>query len=136
MSLLETILLCALGALMSFLVVKWLFTKDTEIESRRRAAAQLAAKLQSFGLAKVPEFLIDYSVGDYSGMTHKLAELCRLFLDGEEAVEKEFAAVFDKCLTAKLKTDSGRAFIAAKLTDATKPADPSIVQDAPVAGTV
>ena len=52
--------------------LKWLFTKDTEIENRRRGAAKLAAKLQAIGLRKLPEFLIDYSVGDYSGMANKI----------------------------------------------------------------
>jgi len=136
MSLLEVILLCALLAVVAYLVVAWLFKKDTEIENRRRAAAQLAGKLQSYGLVKTPAFLIDYSVGDYSGMAEKIKALVETFLSGDEAVTKEFESVFAKCLDAKLASESGRALIAAKLTDAVKANDPGVVQDAPVAGVV
>ena len=107
--------------------MKWLFTKDTEIENRRRGAAKLAAKLQAIGLRKLPEFLIDYSVGDYSGMANKIHMLADLFLDGDEPVLAEVETVFRNVLDAKLKTEEGRAFIAAKLAEATKAAVPVVV---------
>ncbi len=136
MTLLEIILLCAFLALASYCVVRWCFQKDTEVEDRRRGAAKLAAKLSNLGLKKTPEFLMDYSVGDYSGMGKKIADLARLFLDGDDAVTSEFSQVFDGLLAAKLSTDTGRAYIAAKLTDAAKQTDTSVVKDAPVAGVV
>jgi len=132
MSLLEIILLCVVLAIISYAVVRWLFKKDTEIEDRRRGAARLAGVLSNLGLKKTPEFLIDYSVGDYSGMAEKIKELAKLFLDGEGAVVKEFEQVFEGCLKAKLATETGRAYVAAKLTDAAKPADPSVVSNAPM----
>jgi hypothetical protein len=109
----------------------WLFKKDTEMENRRRAAGKLAAKLQEFGLSKIPEFLIDYSVGDYSGMATKIHNLAELFLGGEAHVLAEFDDVYQNVLAAHLKTDAGRALLAAKLQDAVKATDPSSVTNAP-----
>jgi hypothetical protein len=127
----NTLVILVLIALVGFLGAKWLFKKDTEIENRRRGAARLAAVLKAYGLVRIPEFLIDYSVGDYSGMAEKIKSLAEVFLTGEEPVVKEFDAVFDRVLIEKLKTEAGRALIAAKLSDATKPADVKVVQEAP-----
>jgi hypothetical protein len=117
----SSILILVLVPLVGFLAAKWLFQKDTEVENRRRGAANLAGVLQTYGLKKTPEFLIDYSVGDYSGMAHKISDLARLFLDGEEHVVKEFQHVFDRVLEAKLQSAEGRAYIAAKLSETAKP---------------
>lgn len=125
------LVILVLIALVGFLGAKWLFKKDTEIENRRRGAARLAAVLKAYGLVRIPEFLIDYSVGDYSGMAEKIKSLAEVFLAGEESVVKEFDAVFDRVLIEKLKTEAGRALIAAKLSDATKPADAAVVRGAP-----
>ena len=121
-----TIALCVCVPLLAYFVVKWLFIKDTEIENRRRAAARLAAKLQELGLRKTPEFLIDYSVGDYSGMANKIHMLAELFLGGDDPVLAEVDTVFRNVLDAKLKTDEGRALIAAKLAEATKAVTPVV----------
>ena len=121
-----TIALCVCVPLLAYFICKWLFTKDTEIENRRRGAAKLAAKLQAIGLRKLPEFLIDYSVGDYSGMANKIRTLSELFLDGDEPVLAEVETVFQNVLTAKLGTEEGRAFIAAKLAEAVKAVAPVV----------
>jgi hypothetical protein len=121
-----TIALCVCVPLLAYFICKWLFTKDTEIENRRRGAAKLAAKLQAIGLRKLPEFLIDYSVGDYSGMANKIHALSDLFLDGDEPVLAEVETVFRNVLDAKLGTEEGRAFIAAKLAEAAKAAAPVV----------
>lgn len=134
MSTLEVILLCVVVAGAGFAVVKWAFQKDTEVENRRRGAANLATTLSKNGLKKIPEFLIDYSVGDYSGMANKIAGLAKLFLEGEAAVVAEFGEVFENVLKAKLSTETGRAFVAAKLADAVQEGDASAIQNAPVAG--
>lgn len=115
MNMLVIVALCALCA---FLAAKWLFKKDTIIEGRRRAAAQMAATLRGLGLKQIPTFLVDYSVGDYSGMAHSIGDAARLFLSGEEAVLNEFKEVFANLLAAKLKTEEGRLVIAAKLAEA------------------
>jgi len=128
---LNTLVILVLIALVGFLGAKWLFKKDTEVENRRRGAAKLAACLKAYGLQRIPEFLIDYSVGDYSGMAEKIKGLAEMFLAGEESVVKEFDAVYDRVLVEKLKTEAGRALIASKLADATKPSDATVVQEAP-----
>lgn len=130
------VLSAALLALVGYNVASWAFKKDEEIEDRRRGAAKLAGILSGLGLKKIPEFLIDYSVGDYSGMGSKLKQLAELFLSGESAVVAEFEQVFDGCLAAKLKTEAGRAFVAAKLADAAKATDTTVVKDAPAPAAV
>lgn len=124
-----------LAGIVLYALVRWLFKKDTEIENRRRAAAELAAVLVKLGLKRIPKFLIDYSVGDYSGMAYSIVELAKLFLGDPAAVVAEFADVFENVLTAKLKTETGRAYVAAKLSDAVKAGDVSVITNAPVATT-
>ncbi len=131
-----TIALIVCVPLLAYFLVKWIFTKDTEIENRRRAAAKLAAKLQSIGLKRTPEFLIDYSVGDYSGMANKIHNLADLFLAGDEPLLAEVDTVFRSVLDAKLKTEEGRAFLAAKLAEATKALAPVVAAAAPVVAAV
>jgi hypothetical protein len=115
----------------------FLFKKDTEKENRRRGAAKLAGVLRAQGLRKTPQFLEDYAVGDYSGMAETIKELVKLFVnDGSDAVVAEFSQVFESVLAAKLGTETGRAYVAAKLEDATKVTDASTIQEAPKAATV
>jgi hypothetical protein len=133
----SAIVICILSFIVAcgaaFALAKWAFKKDTEIENRRRAAAKLAGKLESYGLVRIPKFLVDYSVGDYSGMAKGIHDFAELFLNGESAVVTEFDKVFERVLTEKLNTESGRALIAAKLHDSVAETDPSSVQDAPTA---
>jgi hypothetical protein len=128
-NLIVLVLVVAVG----FLAAKWFFQKDTEAEDRRRGAAKLAAALTNYGLVQIPDFLIDYSVGDYSGMAERMKQLAQIFQTGEDAVVKEFDQVFERVLVKKLQTEAGRALIAAKLNDAVKPSDPSAILNAPVA---
>lgn len=133
MSPLAITLICVLAALVGLDLVLVYHRLDEKREDRRRAAAQLANALSKMGLRRIPEILIAYSVGDYSGMVQQIAECVRLFLSGEEAVLEEFNEVFERVLAAKLKTESGRVFLAAKLADAVKPDDPAVVKNAPKA---
>ena len=128
----SSIAILVLLPLVTFLGAKWLFQKDTEREDRRRGAAKLAAVLKSYGLEKTPEFLVDYSVGDYSGMAHKIGDLSRLFLSGEEHVVKEFQHVFERVLEAKLRSKEGRTYVAAKLAESDKPATPQPASPSPL----
>ena len=120
------LVIVALCAICAWLAAKWLFRKDTEKENRRRAAAQMAATLKGLGLKQIPTFLVDYSVGDYSGMANSIGDTARLFLSGEEAVVNEFKEVFANLLAAKLKTEEGRLVIAAKLAEAQAAAAPKV----------
>lgn len=118
MGIVGTIAVALLVLIGGYAGTQWLVKKDTKIEERRRAAANLAGVLRGLGLSKTPEFLIDYSVGDYSGMGEKLVRLAELFLSGEKAVVDEFDKVFEKCLAAKVNTEQGRAYVAVKLDEA------------------
>lgn len=133
----SAIVICVLSFIVAagaaYSLAKWLFKKDTEIENRRRAAAKLAGKLEAYGLTRIPKFLVDYSVGDYSGMAKGIHDFAELFLNGEQAVITEFDKVFEKVLAEKLTSESGRALIAAKLHDSVEESDPSTVQEAPAA---
>lgn len=132
MSYAEIALICVVALAGGFFVVQFLFKQDTAREERRRGAAQMAIKLSELGLKKVPEFLIDYSVGDYSAIAAKVKDVGKTFLAGEAAVIEEFGQIFDNVLDAKLKSETGRAFVAAKLQDALLSDDVSIIQEAPI----
>jgi len=118
MSLMSVILLCVVVAIAVFYTARFLFRVDERTEERRRAAAKLAGVLSSNGLVRIPDLLVDYSVGDYSGMGEHVIEVTRLFLSGETAVMEEFDKVFSNILTAKLRTAEGRAYVAAMLAGA------------------
>jgi len=109
------------------------YKKDTKIEDAKRNLIKLARILAGMGLVKTPELLEDIVVSDVSGVVHKVKEVVELFLSSEDAVIAEFEKVFDNVLAAKLKSEAGRALIAAKLADAAKTTDVSVVQEAPVA---
>lgn len=136
MSFLEIGLLSVVLAGAGKVSVGWLLKKDEAREDRKRGAAQMAQKLASFGLEKTAEFLTDYSVSDYSAMAAKLKDVGKTFLAGEAAVIEEFGQIFERVLIAKLKSETGRAFIAVKLRDAIMPEDVSVIKSAPIARVV
>lgn len=119
MQLPEIILIFAVLGVVAFFASKFLFRQGTAVEDRRRGAAKLAAKLSTLGLKKIPAFLIDYSVGDYSGMSARIGQLAELFTDGEGAVLDEFDKVYNNVLEAKLRTPEGRAYLLARLNEYT-----------------
>jgi len=116
-----TVFVIAIVILACFLLGTVLFRRDEVREDRRRSAAQLAGVLQRFGLKRLPNVLIDYSVGDYSGMAKRIHSFIEMFGEGEEAVIKEFDEVFDRVLEVKLKSPEARAYIQARLNES-KPA--------------
>ena len=67
-------------------------------------------------------------------MSHKIADLSRLFLSGEEHVVKEFQHVFERVLEAKLRSKEGRTYVAAKLAELDKAAEakPNVESPSPV----
>lgn len=79
---------------------RWAFRKDTEVEKRRKSAGRLAGTLRSKGLKHIPEFLEDYSVGDYSGMAEKIHEAAVL-MDDPTAAAKAFDDLADKIIAAR-----------------------------------
>ncbi len=136
MSVLEVVLLSVIVAGLGYYVVRLMFRVDEKLEDAKRSAAQVASIFSGLGLKETPAFLLDFAVGDVSGMAEKLVKLAALFLKGEGAVLVEFERVFDGLLAAKLTTDAGRAIVAAKLSEATEPNDPRVVKEAPKAEAV
>jgi len=122
MSLMEITLLCVVLAGAGKAGAGWLLKKDTAREDRKRGAAQMAIKLSEYGLKKVPEFLVDYSVSDYSSMAAKLKDVAGTFLNGEAAVLEEFGQIFERVLEARLLSRDGRASIEARLQESIKAA--------------
>jgi len=138
---LSNLIIIALCGVVAWLGAKWAFKKDTEIENRRRAAGQLAAKLREMGFTELPEFFIDYSVGDYSGMAYKLKAVAQKMMSGEKGVLAEIGDVFDKLLKIKLATQEGRMLVRSELEAYEKmlaPAEPAapVVAPDPVAPVV
>lgn len=129
--LLSLVLVIVVGAI----VGAWLFRKDTAQEKRRRGAAQLAGVLSRYGLKRIPEFLICYSVGDYSGMAKCILDWIELFVKGGEAeIIKEFDEVFARVFEVKLMNAESRAYLQTRLdakklsassTSATSPINPT-----------
>lgn len=131
---LSNLIIIGLLGVCAWLAGKWLFKKDTEIENRRRAAGQLAAKLREMGFTELPEFFIDYSVGDYSGMSYKLKAVAQKMMSGEKGVLAELSDVFEKLLKIKLATQEGRLLVRSELESMEKmlaPAAPVATVEAP-----
>ena len=117
---LSHIVIVVLAGVAAWFAAKWLFKKDTEVEHRRRAAGRLAATLKEMGFKELPEFFIDYAVGDYSGMAHRLTQIAQKMMSGEKAVLAELEDVFGKLLAIKLGTEEGRHLVKVKLAEVEK----------------
>jgi hypothetical protein len=102
-----------LGAvgLAAFFGVKLAAKKFEEIQARRVGAYQLAMKLQTYGLKKVPDILVSYASANYGKAAHQVADLVRILNSGEDVVMKELDTAFKQILAAKLASDEGRAFV-------------------------
>lgn len=86
---------------------KFLLKTDTKVEKRRRGAAELAGRYREMGLVTISDLLLDYSVGDYSGMAGKVYAVYGHAK--ESGLEAEFEAVYEKMLAAKLQDPTERA---------------------------
>jgi len=112
----QTLAIIVLAGVVAFLAGKWLFTRDTEAEARKRSAIKVSALLTSLGLVRLPRILEAYAVNDWSGLAHEVKTFAELALD-PKAVAAEFDATFLRVLETKLSTDEGRALLSAKLAD-------------------
>ena len=111
------VLLSLAVPVLSFYTLKYALSKDQNQEDRRRGAAKMAATLRAYGLEITADLLIDYSVGDYSGMAQKFAALGELAASGEGAVIAELEKVFERILERKLTTSEGVSALQKKLAD-------------------
>jgi hypothetical protein len=125
----------ALVIVVGAVVGAWLFRKDTAQEKRRRGAAQLAGVLSRYGLKRIPEFLLNYSVGDYSGAAKNIMDWVKLFTEGGESeIIKEFDDVFSRVFEVKLMNPEARAYIQSRI-DQTKVAASSTAASSPITPT-
>lgn len=102
-----------LAAVAGYFGYKYLVKTDTKVESRRRAAAELASHYREMGLASVSNVLLDYSVGDYSGMAKKITSYYEKVT--ENGMEAETDSVFNKILNTKLQDAEFRATLTERL---------------------
>ena len=122
---LSNLVIIALSGLCAWLAAKWLFKKDTEIENRRKAAADLAASLKALGFVRLPVLFLNYAVGDYSGMAQQIIDMARTLAGGEKSVMAECADVFKTLMDVNLRTPEGRELVRVQLAEADKVAAPA-----------
>lgn len=77
----QTIAIVVLGGIAAFFVGRWLFTKDTEAEARKRNAIKASSLLTSMGLVRLPRILEAYAVNDWSGLSQEIKAFAELALD-------------------------------------------------------
>ena len=123
---LSNLVIIALSGLCAWLAAKWLFKKDTEIENRRKASAELAASLKARGFVRLPVLFLNYAVGDYSGMAQQIIDMAKTLAGGEKSVMAECADVFKTLLDVNLRTPEGRELVRVNLAEADKVAAPAV----------
>lgn len=108
------LVLVALASVALYASGRFLFRRDEAVEDRRRKAIKLAGDCQKCGLDFLAPLLEDYSVGDYSGMLHRL----RTFADDirDDATRRQILDhFFATQLEHRLKDDAQRRKIAEAL---------------------
>jgi len=123
----QSLMIYAAAAAAAVFGGKWLFTKDTQIEERRRHVQKMVAKLREMGLTKLPNLLDDYVVGDYSGMIHKVKDLYELLMDDKARVA-EFEKVANLVLEYKMKNPETRDALIAKVENLRHLYDPTFTK--------
>lgn len=104
---LQLILLLAVGAVVAYFLVQFLFKRDTAVEERRRRAIKLSQWCSKNGLPLAGQALDCYAVGDYSGLLFNLKHLGDVIGDDDQispAVDKFLKTQLDK----KLQSHDGR----------------------------
>jgi hypothetical protein len=120
------LVLVALASLALYTTGRFLFRRDEAIEDRRRKAIKLAGDCQKCGLDFLAPVLEDYSVGDYSGMVHRL----RAFADDlrDDATRRQVLDRFFATQLAQRLTDDAQRRKILETIDAI-PASPSPAND-------
>jgi hypothetical protein len=106
---------------------KWLFGTNEKLVAKKRAAQALAIKLRSVGLKLLPSLLEDFVVGNVADLLEKIHDLAKLVESGNDAIEKELEATYEKVLDAKLATPEGLALVQAKIAALAPAAPPPAV---------
>lgn len=101
------IIMVLLACAAAFLVGKVLFRADEKVEDRRRHASNIAVELKSQGMNHIPELLIDYAVGDYSGLLSRLKSWYE-FMREDTQRRSFFQQFLEKQLQLALADDTRR----------------------------
>lgn len=118
------IVLVALASIALYATGRFLFRRDEAVEDRRRKAIKLAGDCQKCGLDFLAPVLEDYSVGDYSGMLHRL----RTFADDirDDGTRRQILDhFFTTQLATRVKSEAERRKILETLEAAAPNASPA-----------
>jgi hypothetical protein len=127
----QSLLIGAVVLLAGYIIGGWLWKKDREVEARRKSAGQIAGLLRSKGLKYIPEFLEDYSVGDYAGMG-KCIDKAVILIEDPSHAEQVFDQMVDTVNTARAAGKTTDTALAAAVALAKKAAD-LVAADSPAA---
>lgn len=106
-----TTILLALGVgAVTYLGGRLFNRADTRVEERRRNAATAATWLSEEGFEHLPNFLVDYSVGDYGGALTRLRQWVNE-IRSDETRKALLDGVFSKQLAIRLRDDKRRTEI-------------------------
>lgn len=108
-------------------VGKWLFTKDQKWEAIAEKLVKLSGILQSYGLSKLPAFLIKLSIRDWVGAWKIIHDFISLVEQDPTQVLKEFDTVFANVLAKKLTDPAQVALLKAQIEDAAKKLPPVVL---------
>jgi hypothetical protein len=114
------IVILILAGVCAALLVKVFLRKDSARCNKHKGAGLMAGSLKAHGMNRIPAILMDYSQYDWQGIGKKFESIYELFQQGEDVVLAELSAVFKSVLKETVKTEEGRAYVAAVLAEATK----------------
>ena len=112
------LVMIALASVALYATGRFMFRRDEAVEDRRRKAIKLAGDCQKCGLDFLAPVLEDYSVGDYSGMLHRL----RTFADDlrDDATRRQLLdRFFATQLAARLRDEEQRRKIVEAVSQST-----------------
>ncbi len=112
------LVMIALASVALYATGRFMFRRDEAVEDRRRKAIKLAGDCHKCGLDFLAPVLEDYSVGDYSGMLHRL----RTFADDlrDDATRRQLLdRFFATQLAARLRDEEQRRKIVEAVSQTT-----------------
>ncbi len=100
-------------------VGKWLgkkvFKTKKEVSGVKRAAQQASVAMREAGYKLFPNMLDNLVVGDVDDFFQDIKDFSTMLKSGNEVIAKELDGVFDRSLTARLRTPEGRAAVKVRL---------------------
>ena len=113
-----SVCLVVILAVIGWKIGKRLFSLNGKIAARKRALLKVSISLREFGLKLLPQVIEDYVVSDAADMIDRLQDMARMVDAGSDLIEKDLNATFENCLSKKLATLSGIAYVKAMVAKA------------------